>query len=143
MGVGVDTTSQVHLIDFGLSKYFKNPATSEHIPYRDQKNLTGTARYASIHTHMGIEQSRRDDMESLGYMLMYFCRGSLPWQGLRAETQEERYGAIKHVKCQTSLEELCYGYPSEFHARLAPVLILIRLLLCRCIFSLSKRCPKA
>lgn len=108
----------VYIIDFGLAKKYRDARTHQHIPYRENKNLTGTARYASINTHLGIEQSRRDDMESLGYVLMYFNRGSLPWQGLKAATKRQKYERISEKKMSTPIEELCKGFP-EFTSYLS------------------------
>ncbi|XP_025076755.1 casein kinase I-like isoform X3 [Pomacea canaliculata] len=113
MGLG-KKGNLVYLIDFGLAKKYRDARTHQHIPYRENKNLTGTARYASINTHLGIEQSRRDDMESLGYVFMYFLRGSLPWQGLKAATKRQKYERISEKKMSTPIEELCKGFPSEF-----------------------------
>ncbi|KAG8272419.1 Casein kinase I isoform epsilon [Homalodisca vitripennis] len=113
MGLG-KKGNLVYIIDFGLAKKYRDGRTHQHIPYRENKNLTGTARYASINTHLGIEQSRRDDLESLGYVLMYFNRGSLPWQGLKAATKRQKYERISEKKMSTPIEELCKGYPTEF-----------------------------
>jgi len=113
MGLG-KRGNQVFLIDFGLAKKYRDPKTHQHIPYRDQKNLTGTARYASINAHLGIEQSRRDDLESLGYLLMYFNRGNLPWQGLKAPTKKQKYEKISEKKIGTSIDFLTKGYAAEF-----------------------------
>ena len=104
----------MHVIDFGLAKKYQDPRNGRHIPYIEGKNLTGTARYASISTHLGIEQSRRDDMESLGFVLMYFLRGSLPWQGLKANTKKQKYQRILERKQSTHPEVLCKSYPNEF-----------------------------
>ncbi|KAL4951429.1 hypothetical protein BDW69DRAFT_196446 [Aspergillus filifer] len=113
MGIG-KRGNQVNVIDFGLAKKYRDPKTHFHIPYRENKNLTGTARYASINTHLGVEQSRRDDMESLGYVMLYFCRGTLPWQGLKAATKKQKYDRIMEKKMTTPTEVLCRGFPNEF-----------------------------
>ncbi|KAK3163216.1 hypothetical protein QOZ80_1AG0000790 [Eleusine coracana subsp. coracana] len=110
MGLG-RKANQVYIIDFGLAKrYFLNKM----LFCRENKNLTGTARYASCNTHLGIEQSRRDDLESLGYVLLYFLRGSLPWQGLKAATKTQKYDKICEKKISTPIEVLCKSCPVEF-----------------------------
>jgi len=113
MGMG-KRGNQVFLIDFGLAKKYRDAKTHQHIPYKEHKSLTGTARYASINAHLGIEQSRRDDLESLGYVMMYFLRGNLPWQGLKATNKKLKYEKISEKKIGTSVEQLCRGAPVEF-----------------------------
>lgn len=112
MGIG-QRGNLVYVIDFGLAKKFRDPATNLHIPYRDKKRLTGTARYTSINSHLGVEQSRRDDLESLAYVLLYFLRGSLPWQGI-GNTNKRKYNKVMQQKMTTPSDELCHGFPREF-----------------------------
>ncbi len=113
IGATESTKNNVYIIDFGLAKCYKN-SEGEHIPFRDGKNLTGTARYASLNTHIGYEQSRRDDLETIGHVLLYFLRGSLPWQGLPGRSKDEKYNNIKRKKKEVSVEELCLNQPVEF-----------------------------
>eukprot|EP01053_Blabericola_migrator_P000663 Blabericola_migrator_1__662@NODE_1164_length_5232_cov_13_200774_g794_i0_p2_GENE_NODE_1164_length_5232_cov_13_200774_g794_i0NODE_1164_length_5232_cov_13_200774_g794_i0_p2_ORF_typecomplete_len381_score29_64Pkinase/PF00069_25/2_7e23Pkinase_fungal/PF17667_1/8_8e14Pkinase_Tyr/PF07714_17/1_7e12Kdo/PF06293_14/1_8e07Kdo/PF06293_14/70Kinaselike/PF14531_6/1_9e05WaaY/PF06176_11/0_00021APH/PF01636_23/0_19APH/PF01636_23/1_7e02RIO1/PF01163_22/0_026FTA2/PF13095_6/0_087YrbLPhoP_reg/PF10707_9/0_2DUF3824/PF12868_ len=109
----------VYMIDYGLAKRYCDPRTGEHIPYREDKSLTGTARYASINAHLGIEQSRRDDLEAAGYVMLYFARGGiLPWQGLKASKKQEKYKLIMEKKLSTPVEVLCQNQPREFSAYL-------------------------
>jgi serine/threonine protein kinase len=108
------TQDIVFVIDFGLGKRYKDTRTGFHIPFRQGKSLTGTARYVSLNTHLGMEQSRRDDMESLGYVFLYFHKGELPWQGLKATSKKDKYQLIQEKKHSTPLETLCKGCPSEF-----------------------------
>ena len=113
--MGLDDLSQyVYLLDFGLAKKYRSSSTLVHYPMVNKKKLTGTARYASINALKGNEQSRRDDLEALGYVLMYLLRGSLPWQGLQAKTKEERYKKILKKKIDITSYDLCIGFPSEF-----------------------------
>ena len=85
-----------------------------HIPIKEHKKLTGTTRYASINTHNGIEQSRRDDMECLSYTLIYLAKGELPWQGIQAKNKGDKYEKIRKIKENTSIDILCKGLPYPF-----------------------------
>eukprot|EP00826_Nyctotherus_ovalis_P043196 TRINITY_DN4521_c0_g1_i9.p1 TRINITY_DN4521_c0_g1~~TRINITY_DN4521_c0_g1_i9.p1 ORF type:complete len:528 (-),score=87.14 TRINITY_DN4521_c0_g1_i9:169-1752(-) len=104
----------VYIIDYGLVKRFRNAKTKVHIGFRQNKRLAGTARYASINTHMGFEQSRRDDLEGLGYTFVYMTKGKLPWQGIKADTKQERYELIMNAKRSIPVEALCKRMPAEF-----------------------------
>ena len=104
----------IYILDFGLSKKYRSSRTLKHYQILKSKNLTGTARYASINALNGLTQSRRDDLEAVGYVLMYFLRGRLPWQGIPVKNKEDRYRKIMEKKMATSAEELCMGFPNEF-----------------------------
>ena len=109
-----DKSKYIYLLDFGLAKKYRSSTTLMHYRMIKKKNLTGTARYASINALNGLTQSRRDDLEAVGYVLMYFLRGKLPWQGLRVKNKEDRYHKIMEIKQETSPSLLCYGFPKEF-----------------------------
>ncbi|XP_054156984.1 casein kinase I-like [Oppia nitens] len=110
---GSDKYNVVHIIDFGLCKQYIDD-NGKHIPFRDRKGIIGTARYMSINNHKGYEQSRRDDMEAIGYMLVYFLKGELPWMGIKIKEIKERYNQILKVKQRTTTESLCADIPVEF-----------------------------
>jgi serine/threonine protein kinase len=118
IGIG-DQGANVYCVDFGLSKRYRHPKNLQHIPHRDGRSLTGTPRYASINNHLGIEQSRRDDLEAIAYILIYFLKGSLPWQGLKAKNASKKYMLILSKKQSVSIAQLCQGCPSQFAEFLA------------------------
>ncbi|POV99882.1 hypothetical protein PSHT_13335 [Puccinia striiformis] len=105
---GTKAANVVHVVDFGMAKQYRDVKTKQHIPYRERKSLSGTARYMSINTHLGREQSRRDDLEALGHV------GGLPWQGLKAATNKQKYEKIGEKKQSTAIKELCENFPEEF-----------------------------
>jgi len=111
IGLGKRST-QIFLIDFGLAKRFRDPKTHQHIPYKENKNFIGTPRYASINSHLGIELSRRDDLEAIGYILVYFVKSKLPWQGVKNSNKNEKYNKIMEKKMETFVEYLCADLPS-------------------------------
>ena len=120
--VGKDTTAKtIYILDFGLAKRYRDEHTHIHIPLKENRNLTGTARYASCNAHNGLEQSRRDDMESIAYVILYFFKGKLPWQGLKCKDKNEKYAKIKEMKMSMTPENLCEGIPIEFAKYLTAV----------------------
>ena len=103
----------IYMIDYGLTRKYCD-SHKNHIPYKEGKHLTGTALYASIYTHKGIEQSRRDDLESLGYMMIYFCKGELPWMNVKGKNKDIKYKKIMEKKIEMKPDILCQGLPDEF-----------------------------
>ncbi|CUG91055.1 Hypothetical protein, putative [Bodo saltans] len=106
MGIG-RRAHHLYIIDMGLAKRFRDPKTQEHIPFIEGKALTGTARYVSIGTHIGYQQGRRDDLECVAQILIYFAAGGLPWQGVRCISKLQKYEQIKKMKMDTTIKELC------------------------------------
>ena len=105
----------IYLIDFGLScTYWDNSTTRRHYKQTTGLNFVGTLRYASLNSHQGIRQSRRDDLESMIYILIYFLKGKLPWQDVKAKNKEERYKCILNIKSKETIDSLCQDIPSEF-----------------------------
>ena len=114
MTMGIEENANiVYIIDFGLSKKYRSSKTLEHIKFKTNKRLTGNARFASINALKGCEQSRRDDLESICYLLIFFLKGTLPWQGIKGANKEKCYKKIYQRKLTTTPECLCYKLPSE------------------------------
>lgn len=115
MMLAQDTSdTNVYLIDYGLAKRFNDPVTG-HIPYsQNKRGLTGTPRYASVSSHLGAEQSRRDDLESLVYIMVYLRTGRLPWQGMRGSTKKAKYHKIMRMKQNISDRRLAAHFPAPF-----------------------------
>ena len=105
-------SKHLYLIDFGFSKFFDKNGLNDIVT--DKKNLIGTPRYASINALRGIEQSMRDDLESVGYILVYLLKGKLPWMGIKCMDKNEKLIKICIRKIETSSSDLCVGLPKEF-----------------------------
>ena len=112
--IGVGKKNNIlYIIDFGLSKKYRDSNTKQHIKFNSNRGLTGTARYASINSHLGYELSRKDDIEALAYLIIYLYEGELPWQGITCKNKQEKYGMILNVKLNTLPEQLCKHCPAE------------------------------
>ena len=112
--MGIDDPDILYLIDFGLSKKYRSKK-GKHIKFSINNNITGTPRYCSINGLRGAEQSRRDDLESLFYVIIYFFRGNLPWQNLKIKSRQERFNRINYLKKNISYKILCKNLPQELY----------------------------
>lgn len=109
------SSTQLYLIDFGLTFQYKN-RSDDHVTCTRGNNFIGTTRYASINAHRGIQQSRRDDLESLGYMILYFLKGTLPWQNVYTQVinRKQECERALELKLSTKVDVLCQQLPIEF-----------------------------
>ena len=115
IAIGLDGKNKyLYLLDFGLSKKYRSNTSKKHYSFTQDNKLIGNARYSSINALEGGTQSRRDDLESLGYLFIYFLLGNLPWQGNVSNSKEDKYYKIREIKKKITPKELCYGLPSEF-----------------------------
>ena len=106
---------RIFIVDFGLAKtYWESSHKKIHKAAEIGLQPAGTARYASLWTHQGVAQSRRDDLEAIGFVLVYFMLAKLPWQGLKKSSKQKRWSLIHKIKAETSLESLCKGIPRQF-----------------------------
>ncbi|CAD8055776.1 unnamed protein product [Paramecium primaurelia] len=110
--MGKQNTSIIYLVDFGVSKSILDKG--RHIPFKDKKSFIGTTRYASIAAHKGFEISRKDDLESMMYVIIYLILGKLPWQNLQNIGDKDRTVAVGEVKMSTSIDTLCKELPIQF-----------------------------
>ena len=113
MGLGADS-NLVHMIDFGLTRSVIDPKTGRHIPFIAGKNLIGTCRYVSINSHLGFELSRRDDLISLGYVMVNFVKGGLPWENFKINKPSARYRKLGQLKAHSTNWQLYVGCPRQF-----------------------------
>lgn len=111
---GFMKSSEFYVCDFGLSDFYVDPTNNQHIPLTKGHSRYGTVRYASLNNHRGIEQSRRDDLESLGFVLIYAAKGSVPWQTIRNEDRRKKWSQVYEMKRRITLDELCEGLPLCF-----------------------------
>ena len=110
--IGNENLNLIYLIDFGLAKKYRSDR-GNHVKFSVTKRIIGTPRFCSINAMRGIELSRKDDLESIAYMVIYFIKGNLPWQGLKIEDSEKRFKKITEIKKNSKTEELCKGLPKE------------------------------
>ena len=141
-------SENLYIIDYGFAKNYQN-SNREHIPYSEGKKFIGTARYASVNTHLGLQHSRRDDLEMLGYTLIYLLKGKLPWQNIKAYTKKEKYDKITEIKLSTMINILCDGIPKQFTKYMEyvrslrfeerPEYIYLKSLFCNCLEKIENK----
>ncbi|KAH9913385.1 casein kinase I isoform alpha-like protein [Fomitopsis serialis] len=113
VGVG-GQTSLLYLIDLGLAVPYLDIVTRAHIKYNDEHEAIGTPLFSSINIHHGIAHSRRDDLIALAYILLFFVRGSLPWQGIPGSAKTKRNDQLVRAKAKAKPSQLCKGLPTPF-----------------------------